>query len=194
MGATLAVFIASVLTHNIVLVYILGLCPTIGVSKNLNTAVGMGAAVTLVITVTTLINWFVYNFILVPTGGQVISVLIFMLTIAASVQLLEMILEKYFSFLYMAFGVFLPLITVNCTVLGATLFMVLREYTLGKALTYGFGSGIGFLLAISLVAGVNEKLELVGDPPSGLRGAGITMIVLGILALGFMGFGGMVEL
>ncbi|HHY09053.1 MAG TPA: NADH:ubiquinone reductase (Na(+)-transporting) subunit E, partial [Firmicutes bacterium] len=124
MGATLAVFIASVLTHNIVLVYILGLCPTIGVSKNLNTAVGMGAAVTLVITVTTLINWFVYNFILVPTGGQVISVLIFMLTIAASVQLLEMILEKYFSFLYMAFGVFLPLITVNCTVLGATLFMV----------------------------------------------------------------------
>lgn len=194
MGTTLAVFIGSVLTHNIVLVYILGLCPTIGVSKNLRTAVGMGAAVTFVITITTLINWFVYNYILVPTGGEVISVLVFMLTIAASVQLLEMVLEKYFSFLYMAFGVFLPLITVNCTVLGATLFMVLREYALGKALTYGFGTGIGFLLAIALVAGVREKLELVGDPPRGLRGAGITMIVLGILALGFMGFGGMVEL
>lgn len=190
----LAIFVAAALTHNIVLVYILGLCPTIGVSKNLNTAVGMGAAVTLVITLTTLVNWFVYNFILVPTGGELISVLVFMLTIAATVQLLEMVLEKYFTLLYTAFGVYLPLITVNCTVLGATLFMVLREYDLGQSLFYGLGTGVGFLLAIALVAGIREKLELVADPPKGLRGPALTMIILGILALGFMGFGGMVEL
>lgn len=194
MGAILAVIIAAIFTHNIVLVYILGLCPTIGVSKNLDTAVGMGTAVTLVITITTVINWLVYNLILVPAGAELVSILVYMLTIAATVQLLEMILEKYFSLLYMAFGVYLPLITVNCTVLGATLFMVLREFDLGKSLFYGFGTGLGFLLAITLVAGIRQKLNLVGDPPKGLRGAGLTMIVLGILALGFMGFGGMVEL
>lgn len=194
MNQMLSIFLASILTHNIVLVYILGMCPTIGVSKNLRTATGMGAAVIFVVTITSLINWLIYNLILIPTGSEIISLMVFIITIAAIVQLLEMLLEKYMRFLYTAFGVFLPLITVNCAVLGVTLFMVLREYTLGQTIIFALGSSIGFFIAIALVAGIREKLDLIGDPPKGLQGPGIVMIILGILALGFMGFGGMVEL
>ncbi|MDW7728712.1 MAG: electron transport complex protein RnfA [Dethiobacteria bacterium] len=194
MNQMLSIFLASILTHNIVLVYILGMCPTIGVSKNLRTATGMGAAVIFVVTITSLINWLIYNLILIPTGSEIISLMVFIITIAAIVQLLEMLLEKYMRFLYTAFGVFLPLITVNCAVLGVTLFMVLREYTLGQTMVFALGSSGGFFIAIMLVAGIREKLDLIGDPPKGLQGPGIVMIILGILALGFMGFGGMVEL
>ncbi|MDW7739879.1 MAG: Rnf-Nqr domain containing protein [Bacillota bacterium] len=194
MSQTLSIFLAAILTHNIVLVYILGMCPTIGVSKSIRTATGMGAAVIFVVTITSLINWLIYNLILIPTGSEIISLMVFIITIAATVQLLEMLLEKYMRFLYTAFGVFLPLITVNCAVLGVTLFMVLREYTIGQAIFFALGSSIGFFIAIVLVAGIREKLNLIGDPPKGLQGPGLVMIILGILALGFMGFGGMVEL
>ncbi len=194
MSDTLNIFLASVLTHNIVLVYILGMCPAIGVSKNLKTAMGMGTAVIFVVTITSLINWLIYNLILVPTGGEIISLMVFIITIAATVQLLEMLLEKYLPMLYSAFGVFLPLITVNCAVLGVTLFLVLREYTLFQTLVFALGTSAGFFLAITLVAGIREKFDLIGDPPKGLQGPGIVMIMLGILALGFMGFGGMVDL
>ncbi len=194
MGATLNIFLAAILTHNIALVYILGMCPTIGVSKSLRTAMGMGVAVIFVVTLTSLINWLIYNLVLIPTGSEIIALLVFIITIAATVQLVEMLLEKYAPFLYVSFGIFLPLITVNCAVLGVTLFMVLREYTLAQSLLFALGSSAGFFLAISLVAGIREKLELIGDIPRGLQGQGIVMVILGIIALGFMGFGGMVDL
>ncbi len=194
MGATLNIFLAAILTHNIALVYILGMCPTIGVSKSLRTAMGMGVAVIFVVTLTSLINWLIYNLVLIPTGSEMIALLVFIITIAATVQLVEMLLEKYAPFLYISFGIFLPLITVNCAVLGVTLFMVLREYTLAQSLLFALGSSAGFFLAISLVAGIREKLDLIGDIPRGLQGQGIVMVILGIIALGFMGFGGMVDL
>lgn len=194
MGATLNIFLAAILTHNIALVYILGMCPAIGVSKSLRTAMGMGVAVIFVVTLTSLINWLIYNLVLIPTGSEFIALLVFIITIAATVQLVEMLLEKYVPFLYISFGIFLPLITVNCAVLGVTLFMVLREYTLAQSLLFALGSSIGFFLAISLVAGIREKLDLIGDIPRGLQGQGIVLVILGIIALGFMGFGGMVDL
>ncbi len=194
MGATLNIFLAAILTHNIALVYILGMCPTIGVSKSRRTAMGMGVAVIFVVTLTSLINWLIYNLVLIPTGSEIIALLVFIITIAATVQLVEMLLEKYAPFLYVSFGIFLPLITVNCAVLGVTLFMVLREYTLVQSLIFALGSSAGFFLAISLVAGIREKLELIGDIPRGFQGQGIVLVILGIIALGFMGFGGMVDL
>lgn len=194
MSDTFSLFLAAILTHNIALVYILGMCPAIGVSKSLRTAMGMGVAVIFVVTLTSLINWLIYTLVLIPTGSEIISLLVFIITIAATVQLVEMLLEKYMPFLYIGFGVFLPLITVNCAVLGITLFMVLREYTLTQSLSFALGSSIGFFLAITLVAGIRQKLDLIGDLPKGLQGPGIVMIILGILALGFMGFEGMVTL
>ncbi len=192
MSEMLMIFLAAILTNNIVLVYVLGMCPTIGVSKKLRTATGMGTAVILVVTVTAPINWLIYNMILVPTGSEIISLMVFIITIAASVQLLEMVMEKYVPSLHRSFGVFLPLITVNCAVLGVTLFMVLREYTLAQTLFFALGSSAGFLVVITMVAGIREKLDLTGDIPPGLQGPGIMLVILGILALGFMGFGGMV--
>ncbi len=194
MGNTLSIFFAAMLTHNIALVYILGMCPLIGVSKNIRTAAGMGAAVVFVVTLTSVINWLIYNLILLPTESEMIALMVFIITIAATVQLVEMLLEKFMPVLYSAFGVFLPLITVNCAVLGVTLFMVLREYTLLQTIFFALGSSAGFFLAITLIAGMREKLDLIGDLPRGLQGAGIVMIMLGILALGFMGFEGMVDL
>jgi Na+-transporting NADH:ubiquinone oxidoreductase subunit E len=194
MTNSLTIFFASILTHNIALTYILGMCPTIGLSKNSKTAMGMGISVVFVITLTSLVNWPIYNLILVPTGSKVLSLLVFIVTIAATVQLLEMLLEKFLPALHSAFGIFLPLITVNCTVLAVSIFMVLRDYNLFNTLVFALGSSIGWLLAITLVAGIREKLDLIGDIPKGLDGAGIVMVILGILALGFMGFSGMVDL
>jgi len=194
MTSSLSIFFATILTHNIALTYILGMCPTIGLSKNTKTAMGMGISVVFVITLTSLVNWPIYNLILVPTGSKVLSLLVFIVTIAATVQLLEMLLEKFAPALHSAFGIFLPLITVNCTVLAVSLFMVLRDYNLFHTLVFALGSSIGWLLAITLVAGIREKLDLIGDIPKGLDGAGIVMVILGILALGFMGFSGMVDL
>ncbi|MEW6523613.1 MAG: Rnf-Nqr domain containing protein [Bacillota bacterium] len=194
MGNTMNIFLAAVLTHNIALVYILGMCPTIGVSRNLKTATGMGVAVVFVVTLTSTINWFIYNLVLVPAGAEIVSLLVFIITIAASVQLLEMLLEKFVPYLHNAFGVFLPLITVNCAVLGVSLLMVLRDYGLVQTAFFGLGSAAGFLLAMMLVAGMREKMDLTSDVPRGLQGPGIVMIILGILALGFMAFQGMVDL
>ncbi|KXS41326.1 MULTISPECIES: Rnf-Nqr domain containing protein [unclassified Candidatus Frackibacter] len=193
MPESLSIFIATITSHNIALTYILGMCPMIGVSKNLNTAVGMGMSVTFVVMLTAIINWPIYNLILIPTNSTILTYVIFIVTIGASVQLLEMILEKFLPALYRAFGIFLPLITVNCVVLSVSLFMVLRNYTFGTTLVFAFGSSMGWLVAIAIVAAIREKLELVGDIPKGLKGPGIVMVILGILALGFMGFGGMVN-
>ena len=190
----LTIFIAAVFTHNIALTYLLGMCPMLAMSRQLNTAFGMGLAVIFVIVITTAINWSLLNFVLIPTGSEVMSYLVFIIIIASVVQLLEMLIEKFFPGLQNSFGIFLPLITVNCTILAVSLFMVLREYSLWQTVLFALGSGVGWCLAICIIAAIREKLTLIGDIPDGLKGAGITMVVAGILALAFMGFSGMVSI
>ena len=186
--------IASIFTHNIALVYILGMCPFIVISRNFKTAVGMGASVIFVVTLTAVINWPIYWLILVPAKAEIISYLIFIIVIAATVQLLEMLIEKFFPPLQASFGIFLPLITVNCIVLAVCLFMVLRKYTFVQTIFYSAGTSAGWALAIIIMAAIKEKLALVADIPKGLRGAGITMIIAGLMAFAFMGFAGMITL
>ncbi len=192
MERAITVFLASVLTHNIALTYILGMCPLIAISKNLKTAKGMGVSVVAVITITGTINWPIYRF-LKNNGAETISLLVFIITIAATVQLLEMLLDKFVPALYNAFGIFLPLITVNCAVLAVSLFMVNRTFGFVETVVFSFGSGLGWALAITLIAAIREKLALTGKIPSGLDGAGIVMVIAGLISLAFMGFGGMVN-
>lgn len=186
--------IASIFTHNIALVYILGMCPFIVISRNFKTAMGMGISVIFVVTLTAIINWPIYWLILVPAKAEIISYLIFIIVIAATVQLLEMLIEKFFPPLQASFGIFLPLITVNCIVLAVCLFMVLRKYTFVQTVFYSAGTSVGWALAIILMAAIKEKLLLISDIPKGLRGAGITMIIAGLMAFAFMGFAGMITL
>lgn len=192
MGGLINVFLASVLTHNIALTYILGMCPLIAISKNLKTAKGMGISVIAVITITGAINWPVYQF-LKSNGAETISLLVFIITIAATVQLLEMLLDKFLPALYNAFGIFLPLITVNCAVLAVSLFMVNRTFSFLETVFFSFGSGVGWALAITLIAAIREKMALSSKVPSGLEGAGIVMVIAGIISLSFIGFGGIVN-
>ena len=194
MAKLFTIFLASILTHNIALTYILGMCPLISLSKSLKTAFGMGMSVVFVVTLTAMVNWPIYNLILIPTNSQFLSLLIFIITIAAAVQLLEMFLEKFSPALHSAFGIFLPLITVNCIVLAVSLFMVLRDYTFLQTVAFSFGSSVGWMLAIVLISSIREKLALIGNVPKGLKGPGIVVVILGILALGFMGFAGMVNI
>ena len=185
---------AAILTHNIALTYLLGMCPFISLSRSVKTAFGMSMAVIFVVMLTAAINWPIYHLVLLPAKSAVVSYIIFIIVIAASVQLVEMIMERFFPMLQAAFGIFLPLITVNCTVLAVSLFMVLRDYSYLATLVFAFGSAVGWMLAIMIVAAINEKLKLIGDVPKGLRGSGIIMIVAGIIALAFLGFGGMVDI
>lgn len=188
------ILIASIFTHNIALTYILGMCPFIVISRNFKTAVGMGVSVVFVVTMTAIINWPIYWKILIPFKSDIISYLVFIITIAASVQLLEMLIEKFFPPLQTSFGIFLPLITVNCIVLAVSLFMVLRKYDFIQTIFYSFGTSCGWALAIIVMAAIKEKLILVGDIPPGLRGPGITMIIAGLMAFAFMGFAGIITL
>jgi Na+-transporting NADH:ubiquinone oxidoreductase subunit E len=188
----LLLFIATLLTSNIALSYLLGMCPFIALSKRLSTATGMGFAVIFVVTLTAAINWPIYHLVLVPLKAELIYYVVFIVTIAASVQLLEMLMEKFFPALQASFGIFLPLITVNCIVLAVSLFMILRHYGYLASVVFAFGSAVGWTLAITIMAAINEKLALVGDVPRGLKGPGIVMISAGIIALAFMGFSGMV--
>lgn len=192
MERMITVFLASVLTHNIALTYILGMCPLIAISKNLKTAKGMGVSVVAVITITGAINWPIYKF-LKNSGAETISLLVFIITIAATVQLLEMFLDKFIPSLYNAFGIFLPLITVNCAVLAVSLFFVNRTFGFMETVAFSFGSGVGWALAIVLIAAIREKLALTGKIPSGLEGAGIVMVIAGVISLAFTGFGGIVN-
>ncbi len=194
MGNLITIFIAAILTHNVALVFLLGMCPFVSLARNLKTSFGMGVAVVFVVTLTAAVNWPIYHLILVPTGSEILHLIVFIIVIAASVQLVEMIMERFFPALQAAFGIFLPLITVNCTVLAISVFMVLREYTYIQTLFFSVGSAIGFWLAIVMVAAIYEKLEIIGDVPKGLKGPGIIMIITGIIALAFMGFIGMVSI
>ncbi|MGD9110300.1 MAG: Rnf-Nqr domain containing protein [Phycisphaerales bacterium] len=183
------VCISAVFTNNILLSYFLGLCPFIGCSREVKTSLGLGAAVIFVMTCTCVLNWLVYHFVLVPFGLEFFRFIMFIIIIAAFVQFVEMVIERFSPYLYQRLGVFLPLITVNCAILGASLFMVIRNYSLIVTVGYGLGSGIGWFLAIIAMAGIRQKLsnDLV---PRGLQGPGITLIIAGIMALAFIGFTG----
>jgi Na+-transporting NADH:ubiquinone oxidoreductase subunit E len=183
-------FISSILTNNIALALILGMCPLIAISTNVKNAVGMGAAVVFVVTLTGIINWPIYQ-LLVATNTENLALLVFIITIAATVQFLEIFMEKNLPALYRSFGIFLPLITVNCVVLAVSLFFVNRSYDFAQTAVFSFGSSLGWLLAIFLVAGIRQKVFAISDVPRGLVGKGIVFVIMGILSLAFIGFTGL---
>jgi Na+-transporting NADH:ubiquinone oxidoreductase subunit E len=186
------VAVSAIFTQNILLAYFLGLCPFIGVSREIKAAFGLGLAVIFVLTCTTLLNWLAYHYVLVPLGLEFFRFILFIIIIAAFVQFVEMVIERYSPFLYQQLGVFLPLITVNCAILGAALFMVIRNYTFIVTIGWGLGSGIGWFLAIMAMAGIRQKLA--NDRiPRGLQGPGITLIIAGLMALAFIGFTGVLQ-
>ena len=189
----IAVFFAAVFTNNILLTNYLGMCSFLSVSREIKTSVGLGIAVTFVMATTTILNWMAYNFILLPFQLEYLRFIVFIIIIAAFVQLVEMIIERVSEGLYAALGIFLPLITVNCAILGVSLFMVIRDYNLITSFFYGLGSGLGWFLAIMAMAGIRQKLARAKVPP-GLEGAGITLIIAGMMALAFMGFSGMINI
>ncbi|MDX9939166.1 MAG: Rnf-Nqr domain containing protein [Sphaerochaetaceae bacterium] len=189
----LAVFFAAVFTNNILLTNYLGMCSFLSVSKELETSAGLGIAVTFVMAVTTALNWLVYEFVLVPFQLEYLRFIVFIIVIAAFVQLIEMIIERYSEGLYFALGIFLPLITVNCAILGASLFMVIREYTFMTSFFFGLGSGLGWFLAILAMAGIRQRLR-TAKIPAGLEGPGISLVIAGFMAMAFMGFNGMITI
>ncbi|HOI46892.1 MAG TPA: Rnf-Nqr domain containing protein [Bacilli bacterium] len=193
MERIIELLIATITNHNIALAYILGMCPLIAISTNVRNAKGMGIAVIFVVTLTAMINYPIYM-LLKSTGTTYLSLLVFIITIAATVQFLEMFLDKFFPKLYNAFGIFLPLITVNCIVLAVSLFFVNREYTFVETTAFSFGSSVGWFLAIVLVAGIRQKMAKNMDLPKGLAGRGIVFIILGILSLAFIGFTGLANI
>jgi len=186
-------FISAAIVNNFVLSYFLGICPFVGVSKKISSAVSMGLAVSFVMTITAIVTWLIYHLILVPFKIEVLEYVSFILVIASLVQLVEMFIRKISKPLYDALGIYLPLITTNCAILGLALFAVLREYSFLESLVFGLGAGAGFTLALVIMAGIREELELA-DVPKPFRGAGITMITAGCLAMAFMGFAGLISI
>jgi Na+-transporting NADH:ubiquinone oxidoreductase subunit E len=168
------------------------LCPFLGVSREVKAALGLGTAVTFVLTCTCGLNWLLYKFVLVPLHLEFFRFILFIIVIAAFVQFVEMVIERYSPVLYQKLGVFLPLITVNCAILGGSLFMVIREYSFIVTVGYGLGSGLGWFLAIIAMAGIRQRLRNERIP-RGLQGAGITLIIAGLMALAFMGFSGVLQ-
>jgi Na+-transporting NADH:ubiquinone oxidoreductase subunit E len=197
----LSLAVKAIFVENMALAFFLGMCSFLAVSKKVDTSLGLGAAVTFVLTVTTPLNNLVYNYLLKegaltwlnPAWSNIdlsfVRFLAFIGSIAASVQIVEMILDRYAPKLYSALGVFLPLIAVNCAILGGSLFMVERDYSLSESAVFGFGSGFGFLLAIVALAAIREKM-VYSDVPPALRGLGITFLVTGLMAIAFMAFAG----
>jgi electron transport complex protein RnfA len=189
----LALFISAILVNNFVLYYFLGICPFLGVSKKLDSAISMGLAVTFVMTITAVISWIINNWILIPNNIGYLQTVAFILVIASLVQLVEMFIRKMSPPLYQALGIYLPLITTNCAIMGLALLAARKNYSFFEAVIFGIGSGIGFTLAIVLMAGIREQLDFA-DVPEPLKGAGIALIVAGIMALAFTGFSGMIKL
>jgi len=187
------IFFAAIFTGNILLTYFLGMCSFLSVSKQIKTALGLGLAVTFVLTITSALNYIVYHQILEPLGIVYLRYIVFIVVIAATVQLLEMFIERYSEPLTINLGIFLPLITVNCAILGVSLFMVIRKYTFIQSVLFGAGSGLGWLLAILAMAGIRERLNEQKIPPA-LRGPGIALIITGIMAMAFVGFSGIVQI
>jgi len=186
------IFISTVLINNFVLYYFLGICPFLGVSGKIESAFGMGIAVIFVMTIANALSWLMYHLVLTKLGLTFLAYLLFILVIAALVQIVEMFIRKFSPPLYRALGIFLPLITVNCAILGATLLMVTKNYNFLESVVYGFAGGLGFTLIILVMAGIREDLEYA-DIPSVFKGAAITLITTGLLALVFMGFSGLIS-
>lgn len=199
MDALLSLFIKAAFVENLALAFFLGMCTFLAVSKKIETALGLGLAVIVVQAITVPANNLIYNLLLregaLAWAGlpevdlSFLGLISYIGVIAAIVQILEMLLDRYFPALYHALGIFLPLITVNCAILGGSLFMVERSYDFGQSVVYGLGSGFGWALAITLLAGIREKLKY-SDVPDGLQGLGITFITVGLMSLGFMAFSG----
>lgn len=200
----LSLFVKTIFIENLALSFFLGMCTFLAVSKKVSTAMGLGVAVIVVLGIAVPVNQIIYQAVLAPgaldgvlgvtdptesVDLSFLSFITFIGVIAALVQILEMALDKYFPPLYNALGIFLPLITVNCAIFGAVSFMVAKNYTLGESVVYGLGSGVGWALAIVLLAGLREKMKY-SDVPAGLRGLGITFITAGLMAFGFLSFGG----
>ncbi|RAU17266.1 NADH:ubiquinone reductase (Na(+)-transporting) subunit E [Nitrincola tibetensis] len=191
--------VRAIFIENMALAFFLGMCTFLAISKKVQTSFGLGVAVVVVLVITTPVNNLIYNYLLregaLSWAGypdvdlSFLGFISYIGVIAALVQILEMFLDKYVPALYNALGVFLPLITVNCAIMGAALFMVERDYSFGESIVYGAGAGIGWALAITALAGIREKLKY-SDVPAGLRGLGITFIIVGLMSLGFMSFSG----
>ena len=189
----IAVLFASIFTSNILLTNYLGMCSFLSVSKELKTSTGLGVAVIFVMATTTPLNWLVYQYLLIPFGLEYLRFIVFIIVIAAFVQLTEMTIERYSEPLYQSLGIFLPLITVNCAILGVSLFMVIREYTFFTSFVFGLGSGIGWFIAIIAMAGIRQKLKNAKVVPA-LEGPAITLVIAGFMAMAFMGFSGMIAI
>ena len=195
----IGIFLNSVFVGNILLAYFLGMCSFVAISKNMETSIGLGFAVVFVLSITTPMNWLIYTYLLSPgalawvglpnVDLSYLKFITFIAVIAAMVQAVEMVIDRFSPALYNALGVFLPLITVNCAILGTSLFMVERDYSFMESLVFGIGSGTGWLLAIASMAAIRIKLRYA-DVPKDLQGFGITMIITGLMAIGFMLFSG----
>lgn len=183
------IFISAIFVNNIVLSQFLGICPFLGVSQKVTTSLGMGAAVAFVLTLATIVTYLVQMFILEPFGLQYLQTIAFILVIAALVQMVEIVLKKVSPALYQALGIFLPLITTNCAVLGVAILVIQKEFSLVQSVVYAFSIAIGFALALTVFAGLREQLAFV-NVPKGMRGMAIVLVTAGLLSLAFMGFSG----
>jgi len=183
------IFISAIFVNNIVLAQFLGICPFLGVSKKIDTALGMGAAVAFVLTLSTVVTYLVQKLLLDPFGLQYLQTIAFILVIAALVQMLEIILKKVSPALYQALGIFLPLITTNCCVLGVAILVIQKDFSLLQSVVYAFSTALGFGLALTVFAGIREQMEF-SNIPKGMRGMSITLVTAGLLSLAFMGFSG----
>lgn len=192
MAELILIFISASLVNNFVLSYFLGICPFVGVSNKTENAINMGLASTFVMTLAAAATWPIYNYVLVKFNVPFLQYVAFIIIIASLVQLVEMYIRKASPSLYRALGIFLPLITTNCAIMGLALFMVLREYTYLESIIFGFATGVGFTLAIVMMSGIREELEFA-DIPRVFQGIPITMIVAGMMALAFMGFAGLIR-
>ena len=183
------IFISAIFVNNIGLAQFLGICPFLGVSKKIDTSLGMSAAVAFVMVLATLVTWLVQTYVLVPAGLEYLQTIAFILVIASLVQMVEIILKKVSPALYQALGIFLPLITTNCAVLGVAILVIQKEMNLGQSIVYALSTAIGFGLALTVFAGLREQLELT-NVPKGMRGMAIVLVSAGLLSLAFMGFSG----
>ena len=183
------IFISAIFVNNIVLSQFLGICPFLGVSKKVDTALGMGAAVAFVLTLATLVTFLLQQYVLNPLNLGYLQTIAFILVIAALVQMVEIILKKTSPALYQALGIFLPLITTNCAVLGVAILVVQKDFSLVESIVYALSTAIGFALALTIFAGIREQLQLV-NIPKGMRGMSIVLVTAGLLSLAFMGFSG----
>ncbi len=191
MKELLLIAVSAALVNNVVLSQFLGICPFLGVSKNVKTAAGMGAAVVFVIAISSFVTGLVYKFLLVPTGFEYLQTIAFILIIAALVQFVEMFLKKFVPALYSSLGVYLPLITTNCAVLGVALTNVQNSYTILEGVVYGVATALGFLIAIVIMAGIREKIEY-NNVPESFKGTPIVLITAGLMSIAFFGFSGLI--